>query len=195
MAICRPPGARVVFTFQGKSGREHTVPLTDRRLAPIVKRCQALPGQVLFQYLDEDGQRSSVSSDDVNSYLNEITGEDFTAKDFRTWAGTLVAARELAELAASDSESEASKDIVQAIARVGESLGNTPAVSRNSYVHPAVTEAYLEGEVMRVVGRAAGQRRRDPSALTREEAALLVLLRRRAAQKAQAASTRASARR
>ena len=194
-------GSKVVFTFKGKSGREHTVPFTDRRLAPIVKRCQALPGQVLFQYLDEEGKRRTLSSDDVNAYLKEITGEDFTAKDFRTWAGTVVAARELAGLAAADSETAAKKDIVRAIERVGESLGNTPKVSRNSYIHPAVTEAYLEGEVIRVV-RAAGSRRRGTSALTREEAALLALLRRRAAgekrapgRAAQAGSRRASARR
>jgi len=194
-------GSKVVFKFKGKSGREHTVPFTDRRLAPIVKRCQALPGQVLFQYLDEEGKRRTLSSDDVNAYLKEITGDDFTAKDFRTWAGTVVAARELAGLAAADSETAAKKDIVRAIERVGESLGNTPTVSRNSYVHPAVTEAYLEGEVIRVV-RAAGSRRRSTSALTREEAALLALLRRRAAgekrapgRAAQAASRRASARR
>ena len=195
-------GSKVVFTFKGKSGREHTVPFTDRRLAPIVKRCQALPGQVLFQYLDEDGKRNILSSDDVNAYLREITGEDFTAKDFRTWAGTVVAARELARLAAADSETAAKKDVVRAIERVGESLGNTPTVSRNSYVHPAVTEAYLEGEAIRVVGGAAGSRRRGASALTREESALLALLRRRAAgakrtpgRVAQAASRRASARR
>ncbi len=168
-------GPRVVFAFRGKSGREHTVPLTDRRLARIVKRCQALPGQVLFQYLDE-GERRSVTSDDVNAYLKEITGEDFTAKDFRTWAGTVVAARELAELAASNGERHGRKMVVLAIERVGEVLGNTPTVSRNSYVHPAVTDAYLDGDVIRV---ASGGTRRPRFALTREEAALLVLLRRR----------------
>jgi DNA topoisomerase I len=197
-------GARMVFTFEGKAGREHTVPLTDRRLAKIVKRCRELPGQVLFQYLDDDGRRTSVSSDDVNSYLTEITGKDFTAKDFRTWAGTLVAAQELARIAALDAQSQGKKDIVRAIEQVGESLGNTPAVSRNSYVHPAVTDAYLEGEVIRVVRRATG-RRLAPSALTREEAALLVLLRRRlsapgrrpdgALKSPQAASSRSRARR
>jgi DNA topoisomerase-1 len=202
-------GARVVFTFQGKSGREHTVSLTDPRLAKIVKRCRELPGQLLFQYLDEDGRRASVSSDDVNAYLKEITGEDFTAKDFRTWAGTVVAARELSAIAGSDSRADGTKakgrkEIARAIEQVGESLGNTPTVSRNSYVHPAVTEAYLEGEVIRVAPRAAGAPRRSPSALTPEEAALLVLLRRRlraeagssARRKAcQATSRRSSARR
>ncbi|MDQ2935550.1 MAG: DNA topoisomerase IB [Chloroflexota bacterium] len=197
-------GAKMVFTFQGKSGREHRVPLSDRRLAAIVKRCRELPGQALFQYLDDEGERRSVSSDDVNSYLTEITGEDFTAKDFRTWAGTVVAARELAALAAFDSEPQGKKNIVLAIEHVGESLGNTPAVSRNSYVHPAVTDAYLEGEVIRVVRSAAGSRRRSPSGLTREEAALLVLLHRRLVAErepgrrpteAQAASRRSSARR
>ncbi len=170
-------GTRVVFTFKGKSGREHTVPLTDRRLARIVKRCQALPGQLLFQYLD-DGDRRSVTSDDVNAYLKEITGEDFTAKDFRTWVGTVVAARELAELAGSTEEPHGKKTVVLAIERVGEVLGNTPAVSRNSYVQPAVTDAYLDGDVIRV---AVGGRTRPRFALTRVEAALLVLLRRRTA--------------
>jgi DNA topoisomerase-1 len=201
-------GARVVFTFQGKSGREHTVPLTDQRLARIVKRCRELPGQLLFQYLDEDGRRASVRSDDVNAYLKEITGQDFTAKDFRTWAGTVVAARELSAIARSDSRADGAKakgrrDIVRAIKQVGESLGNTPTVSRNSYVHPGVTEAYLEGEVIRVARRAAGAPRRSPSALTPEEAALLVLLRRRlrfqatssARRKAGQAPRRSSARR
>ena len=204
----RVSGARVVFTFQGKSGREHTVPLTDRRLAKIVKRCRELPGQLLFQYLDEDGRRASISSDDVNAYLKEVTGQDFTAKDFRTWAGTLVAARELSAIAGSDSladdtKAKGRKDILRAIEQVGESLGNTPTVSRNSYVHPAVPEAYLEGEVIRVARRAAGAPRRSPSALTPEEAALLVLLRRRlraesgssAREAGHAASRRSSARR
>ena len=193
-------GPRVVFTFQGKSGREHTVPLTDRRLARIVKRSQALPGQVLFQYLDE-GERRSVTSDEVNAYLKDITGEDFTAKDFRTWAGTVVAARELAELAASKGERHGKKMVVLAIERVGEVLGNTPTVSRSSYVHPAVTDAYLDGDVIRVAHRGT---RRSRFALTREEAGLLVLLRRRTsasraprrrAKQAQAASSRSRARR
>jgi DNA topoisomerase-1 len=202
-------GARLVFTFHGKSGREHTVPLTDPRLAKVVKRCRELPGQLLFQYLDEDGRRASISSDDVNAYLKEITGEDFTAKDFRTWAGTLVAAQELSAIAGSapraeGTKAEGRKEIVRAIEQVGESLGNTPTVSRNSYVHPAVTEAYLDGEVIRVARRAAGAPRRSPSALTPEETALVVLLRRRlraeagssARRKAgQAASRRSSARR
>ncbi|MEP6681020.1 MAG: hypothetical protein ABJB65_06025 [Chloroflexota bacterium] len=118
-----------------------------------------------------------MTSDDVNGYLKEITGEDFTAKDFRTWAGTVVAARELAELAASKGERHGRKMVVLAIQRVGEVLGNTPTVSRNSYVHPAVTDAYLDGDVIRV---AHGGTRRPRFALTREEAALLVLLRRRA---------------
>jgi DNA topoisomerase-1 len=137
-------GAKIRFQFRGKSGKQHSISLTDKRLAKIVKRCQDLPGQELFQYLDEDGQVQSIGSADVNQYLREITNQDFTAKDFRTWAGTVLAALALKEMNVGESETEAKKNIVQAIQSVSEKLGNTPAVCRKCYVHPAVLDAYLD---------------------------------------------------
>jgi DNA topoisomerase-1 len=136
---------RIRFHFRGKSGVEHSVSVVDRRLAKVVKSCQELPGQELFQYLDENGEQRSVESADVNAYLRDIAGEDFSAKDFRTWAGTLLAVQELAALGPADSEAQARKNIVQAITSVASRLGNTPAVCRSCYVHPVVIEAYLEG--------------------------------------------------
>ena len=125
-------------------GRTHEISLHDRRLANIVKRLQDLPGQDLFEYVDEDGDRQSVTSADVNEYLSEISGEDFTAKDFRTWAGTVLASMALQEMVEVDSEAGAKKNVVEAIESVAERLGNTPTVCRKCYVHPAVIEAYLE---------------------------------------------------
>jgi DNA topoisomerase-1 len=176
----RVRGATLTFQFKGKSGRTHEIELADRRLARIVARCQELPGQELFAYLDDDGERRTVTSGDVNDYLREATGEEFTAKDFRTWAGTVLAAWALADFREFDSQAEAKKHVVRAIERVAEELGNTPAVSRASYVHPTVIEAYLDGDVVREV-RAAAERRlgKELSALTPEEAAVLVLLRQR----------------
>src|SRR5439155_12871200 len=123
----------------------HEVGICDRRLARIIQRCQAVPGQELFQYVDEEGQRHSVESADVNEYLRAITGQDFTAKDFRTWAGTVLAAMALQEIGVFGTQAQAKKNVVQAIERVAERLGNTPAVCRKCYVHPAVLESYLDG--------------------------------------------------
>jgi DNA topoisomerase-1 len=117
----------------------------DPRVARIIRRLEDLPGQELFQYLDEDGTRRSVDSSDVNAYLREISGEDFTAKDFRTWAGTVLCALALAECGAAASGRQARRNVVRAIAHVAAQLGNTPAISRKCYVHPAVLEAYQEG--------------------------------------------------
>ena len=173
-------GSTLTFQFKGKSGRTHGIELADRRLARIVARCQDLPGQELFSYIDDDGERRTVSSDDVNDYLRETTGQEFTAKDFRTWAGTVLAAWALAEYSEFDSEAQAKKHVVRAVERVAEELGNTPAVSRASYVHPTVIEAYLDGDVVRQA-RAAAEKRlgKDVGALRPEEAAVLVLLRQR----------------
>jgi DNA topoisomerase IB len=137
----------MTFAFKGKSGKEHEVEVADRRLARIVARCQELPGQQLFQYVDEDGERHGVASDDVNEYLREVTGEDFSAKDFRTWAGTVLAAMALQEFREFDTEADAKRNVVRAIETVAEKLGNTPAVSRASYVHPQVIDAYLGGSI------------------------------------------------
>lgn len=141
-------GAKIKFQFRGKSGKEHEVEVEDRRIARIVRACQDLPGQGLFQYVDDAGQKHDVGSGDVNDYLREITGQDFTAKEFRTWAGTVSAACELQQLGAVELETEARKNIVAAIKATAKSLGNTPAVCRKSYIHPAIIEAYLDGSLI-----------------------------------------------
>jgi DNA topoisomerase-1 len=125
-------GAKLVFHFRGKSGVNHEVDVRDRRVARIVRRCQELPGHHLFQYLDDDGSRRTVDSDDVNAYLQSITGEEFTAKDFRTWSGTVLAAEALQAFEAFDSETQAKKNIVQAIESVAKKLGNTPRCVENA---------------------------------------------------------------
>jgi DNA topoisomerase-1 len=173
---------RIVFRFRGKAGKEHEIPISDARLARIVARCQDLPGQELFQYLDDEGQQHTVDSADVNDYLREISGEDFTAKDFRTWAGTVLAAWALAEFEEVDSEAQAKKNVVRAIERVAERLGNTPAVSRKSYVHPEIIGAYLDGDVVRAARESADRELgRTLGRLEPEEAAVLALLRQRLA--------------
>jgi DNA topoisomerase-1 len=141
-------GAKIKFEFRGKSGREHVVEVEDRRVARIVRACQDLPGQELFQYLDDAGQKHDVGSGDVNDYLREISGRDFTAKDFRTWAGTVSAAPALRQLGPVDSETDAKKNVVASVKAAAQSLGNTPAVCRKSYIHPAVIEAYLDGSLI-----------------------------------------------
>ncbi len=139
------PGVR--FEFKGKSGRLHSVRLTDRRLARIVKQCQDIPGQELFQYLDDDGRRHAIGSTDVNDYLREISGNDFTAKDFRTWNGTVLAVRYLKISEAPTSATAGKRLVSGAIKNVAQQLGNTPAVCRKAYVHPVVLNAYLEGSL------------------------------------------------
>jgi DNA topoisomerase-1 len=144
-------GAEVRFSFRGKGGKEHTVGVRDRRLARIMRHLQDLPGQELFQYVDEQGERRSIDSADVNAYLHEITGDDFTAKDFRTWAGTVLAALALAEVRTFATAREAKRNIVRAIERVATRLGNTPAICRKCYVHPQVLHAYLDGVTIRLL--------------------------------------------
>jgi DNA topoisomerase I len=184
-------GGRMTFAFKGKSGREHEVEVADRRLARIVARCQELPGQQLFQYVDDNGERRAVASDDVNDYLREITGQEFTAKDFRTWAGTVLAAMALQEFQAFDSEAEAKRNVVRAIEAVAEKLGNTPAVSRASYVHPTVIDAYLEGDLLRQTREEADRALSERiSELQPEEAAVLALLRKRLADEEHRAARR-----
>jgi len=172
-------GAKVHFEFRGKSGIEHAVDLQDQRVAKIVKACQHLPGHELFQYVDEDGTRHSIASDDVNAYLHEIAGAEFTAKDFRTWAGTVLAATALREFEAARSSTQAKKNVVAAIASVAEKLGNTQAVCRKCYIHPVVISTYLAGSF--VVAYTSGDRppkkRLSPSALRPEEVGILALLR------------------
>ncbi|MBA3961072.1 MAG: DNA topoisomerase IB [Chthoniobacterales bacterium] len=141
-------GGNVRFRFRGKSGVEHDIDVDDRRVAKIIKKMQELPGQEVFQYLDNEGQRHQVTSDDVNSYLHEITGEEFTAKDFRTWAGTVMAAMALQSQELFENKSQAKKNVKTAISAVAKMLGNTPTVCRKCYVHPAVLETYLDGSLI-----------------------------------------------
>jgi DNA topoisomerase-1 len=136
-------GSKLRFEFRGKSGKDHSVEIQDRRVARIVKQCRDLPGQTLFQYLDENGERQKITSEDVNAYL----GEGFTAKDFRTWGGTVLALSALMEIGACESEREASRAVVDTIKRVSESLGNRPAICRKYYVHPVVIEKFVEGKL------------------------------------------------
>jgi len=140
----RVRGARLRFCFRGKSGVEHRIELADRRLAAIVRRMQDLPGEELFGYVDDAGATRSIESDDVNRYLKECAGEEFTSKDFRTWAGTLLAARALRGREAA-SAMQARRELAQAVAEVARRLGNTPAVCRKCYIHPAVPEAFATG--------------------------------------------------
>lgn len=185
-------GSRVQFRFRGKSGVLHAIDLSDRRLAPIIKACQDLPGQELFQYEGDDGKRHTVKSDDVNDYLREATGEDFTAKDFRTWAGTVLAASALREFASFDSQAQAKKQIVAAVERVARSLGNTKTVCRQCYVHPAIFEAYLDGSLREVLRREVDrQLQKSLAHLTPEEAAVYVLLRQRLKRRTESSSARA----
>jgi DNA topoisomerase I len=139
----RVVGASVRFRFRGKSGRQHELDVTDRRIAKIVANCQDLPGQDLFQYVNDNGEVQDVTSQDVNGYLREISGEDFTAKDFRTWAGTLLAVLALNAEDRAKTEKQAKANVKAAVCAVAELLGNTPAICRKCYVHPAVLEAYL----------------------------------------------------
>jgi DNA topoisomerase-1 len=165
-------GSEVRFSFRGKSGKHHTVELHDRRMARIIKRFLEIPGQELFQYLDENGEAKPIDSADVNDYLREITGEDFTAKDFRTWAGTILAARFLRETAEVANPRGLKKQLVRAIARVADELGNTPAVAKKGYIHPAVSAAYLSGGLLPISEKDDP----DPYRLLAEERSVLAVL-------------------
>lgn len=172
-------GHKLRFSFRGKSGVQHTVDLTDRRLARIIQRCQDLPGQELFQYLDPSGHRQAVSSGDVNEYLRSMTHVVVTAKDFRTWAGSMLAAKELRALGPAASPKEAEKNIVKAVDAVAERLGNTRAVCRKYYVHPGLLQAYLEGRIAPApepVPSGRARRDRPSGALRRDEVAVLAFL-------------------
>ncbi|MEH6386708.1 DNA topoisomerase IB [Pseudomonas profundi] len=167
-------GSAIKFHFRGKSGVEHQVSVKDRRLARVVKRCQELPGQDLFQYLDEDGERHTVSSSDVNDYLHSLTGADFTAKDYRTWAGTALALAVLRELEWQP-ESHAKRHVVAVVKDVAKQLSNTPAVCRKCYIHPAVLEHFSLGELTKL------PKPRVRKGLKAEEVALAMFLERLAA--------------
>jgi DNA topoisomerase-1 len=170
-------GAEIRFDFRGKGGKRHEVGIRDRGLARIVRQCQDLPGYELFQYLDDGGGRRSIDSEDVNAYLREVSGEDFTAKDFRTWAGTVLASLALRALDGEPmSEEQAKRNVNEAIEQVARSLRNTPTICRRCYVHPDVIEAYLDGTLRAAPARA----RRTNGGLRPEEQAVLTILERRA---------------
>ena len=172
------------FRFRGKSGVQHDVDLEDRRVAKIIRQLQELPGQEVFQYLDEEGDARQVTSDEVNEYLNEITGEEFTAKDFRTWAGTVLAAMALQAQEVFENKSQAKKNVKNAIAAVAKILGNTPTVCRKCYVHPAVLETYLDGSLIEGLKKRTEQTLEDSLGdLRSEEAAVLSFLQERLAKK------------
>jgi Topoisomerase IB len=162
-------GARIRFAFRGKSGVKHSVDIEHPRLARILRRCLELPGQQLFQYLDDDRQRHMIDSRDINAYLREHAGEEFTAKDYRTWAGSALALEYCRKTAWVD-EKSASRQLREIIVEVARELGNTPAICRQCYVHPRVIEAFLAGEL---AGRRKSRKRKGLSA---EEATLLAFL-------------------
>lgn len=169
-------GSTISFEFRGKSGVEHALDINDRRLAKIIKRCQDLPGYELFQYIDDDGERRTIDSTDVNEYIRQIAGEEFSTKDFRTWAGTVLAARALQEFQSAASDAESKRNIVQAIESVAKKLGNTKAVCRKCYIHPAVIQSYTDGTLLRALRRRLKKEINDSHDLEPEEAAVLRLL-------------------
>src|SRR3954462_7148416 len=173
-------GDEVRFRFTGKSGKQWSLRVKDRRVAKIVRACQELPGQELLQYIDEEGKPQDVTSSDVNAYLNEITGQDITAKDFRTWAGTVLAAMALDEVKNFNSAAQAKRNLRAAVQKVATRLGNTPTICRKCYVHPEVLTSYTAGTLLLAI-TSASDLRDDQTGLTPEEAAVLVMLRKRLA--------------
>jgi DNA topoisomerase-1 len=170
-------GAELRFQFKGKSGKTWSLKVKDRRIARIVRACQDLPGQELFQYFDEDGELKDVTSADVNAYLREITGRDVTAKDFRTWHGTVMAAMALQEFQIFDTQAACKKNIKAAIERVASKLGNTPTICRKCYVHPEVLTSYVEGQLLLEIKEEVEEELREELPhLKPEEAAVLTLL-------------------
>lgn len=170
-------GGRITFEFSGKSGVDHAISFSDRRLARIIQRCQDLPGQQLFQYEDDAGALQSIDSGDINAYLAEITGGDFTAKDVRTWAGTVLAAAALRDLGVAKSKREAERNIRRALDQVAEHLGNTRAVCLHYYVHPLVLKKYRAGQVIKAPHPGKKHERKSPRAvLRRDEMAVLELI-------------------
>jgi DNA topoisomerase-1 len=168
-------GQTLRFSFRGKSGVEHTITVSDPRLAKIIQRCRDLPGQEMFQYLDAAKKRQAVSSDDVNDYLRDLTGREVTAKDFRTWGGTMLAAVELRRMGAAASRREADRNIIRAIDAVSERLGNTRTVCRKYYVHPALIDAYLMGNtVPQPPAMSKKMKRSQPGAALRRDEVLVL---------------------
>jgi DNA topoisomerase-1 len=170
-------GSELRFNFKGKSGKVWRLGIRDRRIAKVIRACQDLPGQELFQYVDEGGETRDVTSSDVNAYLREISGEDITAKDFRTWHGTVLAAMALQEFQKFDSQAGAKKNIKEAIQQVAARLGNTPTICRKCYIHPEILTTYIEGSLLlEVKKKVESELREDLAGLKPEEAAVLTLL-------------------
>ena len=174
-------GGTIRFEFRGKSGKFHQIDIEDRRLAKIVAGCQAIPGQELFQFIGDDGKPHDVSSTDVNEYLREITASDFTAKDFRTWGGTVLAAMALREFEKVDTKAKAKKNLVRAIEAVSLRLGNTPAICKKCYIHPEIMNSYLDGTMLDTFKKRADQQLQSVRGLTPEEASVLAFLQKRLA--------------
>jgi DNA topoisomerase I len=175
-------GNEVRFRFTGKSGKQWFLGVKDPRIAKIVRACQELPGQELLQYIDDEGDPQDVTSNDVNAYLKEITGKDITAKDFRTWAGTVLAAMALSEMASFDNAAQAKRNLRSAIEKVAARLGNTPTICRKCYVHPEVLSSYMDGNLLLEIKSELECDLRDALAgLKPEEAAVLAMLRSRLA--------------
>ena len=168
-------GSNIRFEFRGKSGKAHSVSLSDRRLARIVQRCQALPGEELFQYIDDEGVRQTIGSGDVNDYLRAASGQEFTAKDFRTWSGTKLAVMALAEIGPWTSQRQAKSNVLRAIDAVAEQLNNTRAVCRKYYIHPCVLDGYVAGTMLQTLQN--GTKPVSTPELTAEETAVIGLLR------------------
>lgn len=173
----RVDGIELRFEFKGKSGRVWRLRLRDRRIAKVIRACQELPGQQLFQYIDESGERRGVTSTDVNAYLREIVGCEITAKDFRTWAGTVLAALALGEVGPSTSATDSKRRIRMAINAVAAKLGNTPAICRKCYVHPHILDGYLSGSLVQEIARSASDEPVSEGLLAEEAAVLSYLTR------------------
>jgi DNA topoisomerase I len=167
-------GSTLHFHFKGKSGQIHDIQLTDRKMARIVRECQEIPGHELFQYIDEEGNHAPVDSSDVNAYLQKITGDDFTAKDFRTWNGSREAALALEAIGPAESESAAKKNVIEAIKITSRRLGNRPATCRKYYIHPAVLDGYADGTLFEIMRSAKPQEL--PYGLVREEVAIMQMV-------------------
>ena len=179
-------GNEVRFRFTGKGGKQWSLRVRDRRIAKIIRACQELPGQELLQYIDEQGNCQDVTSSDVNEYLKAITGKDITAKDFRTWAGTVLAAMILSELQSFDNAAQAKRNLRSAIEKVSARLGNTPTICRKCYIHPEVLNSYMDGNlVLEVKSHVENELRSAVENMKPEEAAVLALLRGRLARQAE----------
>lgn len=182
-------GATIRFQFRGKSGKYHQIDIEDRRLARIVDHCQSIPGQELFQFIGDDGKPHDITSTDVNEYLQEITQSDFTAKDFRTWGGTVLAAMALQEFEKFDTKTQAKKNLVRAIEAVAQRLGNTPAICRKCYIHPEIMTSYLDGTMIDTFRKRAERLRKVPGLRPEENLVLAFLEMRLAAEQRNERST------